>query len=214
MPRAIVDLVERHGHGDVVEFPLFQRDFARRLLAEADRFQAAGLNHTRPNSMNVKGAVLAEMGLRKLASRIMAEYFVPIARVFFPTWGGDVLNAHHSFIVQYGADADRSLDVHMDQSDVTVNAALGEEWTVGRRPCFTGARNSGREKTERVQLRVPVGRAIMHVGQHWHRALNIASGQRSNAIFWLRSDVRQRSAAETFVDTCEGDRGRWVRADL
>ena len=111
------------------------------------------------------------------------------------------------------ADDGRALSVHMDQSDVTVNAALGEEWTEGDL-VFTGARNSGREKTERVQLRVPVGRAIMHVGQHWHRALNIASGQRSNAIFWLRSDVRQRSAAETFVDTCEGDRGRLVRADL
>ena len=129
----------------IVDFPrrLFQRDLRFACLPRCRSLPGRG--HP-PHAATLDGR--QEGWAYKLASGTIPEYLSPCARcaLSFPTWGGDVLNSHRSFIVQHDSCACPSLG-----------------------PSCTSASTGIVRSTSQVD-----------------------SGQRSNAIFWLRSDVRQR----------------------
>jgi len=83
----------------------------------------------------------------------------------FPSWPVDQFDSHHAFVVDYQIGKDEELDYHMDESLVTLNICLGEEF-VGGDVYFNGIRGSGiAERAEMVEVSHSVGKAIMHVGQ-------------------------------------------------
>ena len=49
-----------------------------------------------------------------------------MARALWPVEGAS-FDDHHSFCVSYKPDEDRGLDMHTDNSDVTLNVCLGRE---------------------------------------------------------------------------------------
>jgi hypothetical protein len=116
------------------------------------------------------------------------------------------LDSHHAFSVQYATAAgkQRALDFHMDESTVTINACLGRNFTGGA-VFFNGVRDTESEASEKFdfQHRVGGGNAIIHVGQHWHGAHAITSGERHNVILWARASAARESPTERFAKKCQ-----------
>ena len=119
-------LVTQETH-DVYSFPLLNDEVCDRLCEEVEHFAASGLPARRPNSMNRYGLILNEIGLRPSLDALQREVW-PVARSLWPT-EGESFDNHHSFCVSYKPDEDRGLDMHTDDSDVTLNVCLGREFT-------------------------------------------------------------------------------------
>lgn len=120
----------------------------------------------------------------------------PISSLVFRDVGGDSLDYHHGFIVEYALDKDTSLDFHVDASDITLNVCLGNIFTGGEL-FFGGIRCSQCQQTpphqkEEFQIVHQPGHAILHRGKHRHSAQNIESGERLNLILWCMSSLYQK----------------------
>jgi len=107
-------------------FPCFKPEFCDLLLSEIDSAdtQRSNLGLDQPNGMNRYGMVLNQLGLEPLNSYMQQEFLQPLSRTLFPREGAN-LDDHHTFIVRYNADEDVGLDMHEDDSDVTLNVAWG-----------------------------------------------------------------------------------------
>ena len=81
--------------------------------------------------MNNYGTVLDCMGFAPLLQQMMTEWVVPLAAFYYPDVDGASMDRHHGFIVEYEIGKDKSLDLHVDGSDVTLNVCLGREFTGG-----------------------------------------------------------------------------------
>eukprot|EP00392_Amoebophrya_sp_AT5.2_P002224 g2229.t1 len=82
----------------------------------------------RPNGMNRYGIVLNQLGLEPFASYLQTNFVHPLAKELFPV-EGEGFDDHHCFCVRYSAESDAGLDMHEDDSDVTLNVCLGKEFT-------------------------------------------------------------------------------------
>ena len=87
--------------------------------------------------MNKYGLVLNQIGMLKLLTNFQQEYLYNISNVLYPEEASH-FTSHHSFIVSYAPDKDRSLDMHTDDSDVTWNICLGKEGFEGSGLTFCG----------------------------------------------------------------------------
>eukprot|EP00913_Durusdinium_trenchii_P025441 g23884.t2 len=120
-----------------VAFAASQQHDARARNSGKDQGPLPGID---PYSRNNYGLVLNEIGLKPVFSALLEDHLLGIAtRLFGPIelqdaftagsqgfehWGGDSLSAHHTFVVRYQPDEDRSLDMHVDECDVTFNFGL------------------------------------------------------------------------------------------
>ena len=105
-----------------------------------------------------------------------------MARLLFPTEGAQ-FSSHHSFMVQYRQGEDLGLDMHHDDSDVTLNVCLGREFT-GATLSFCGGFGLDGHRKHVHTYSHERGRAIIHLGSHRHGADDIASGERYCLIVW------------------------------
>jgi hypothetical protein len=182
-------------HPGVHAFDMLQPRFRADLLAELAFFEhwcgAHDFPLLRPNTMNNYGAVLDTFGFQAMLQRLMLEYVAPFAALFYRDVGGDSLDSHHGFVVEYKPGKDVALDFHVDTSDVTLNVCLGKEFTGGEL-YFRGVRCGVCQQTpalpaEELQVVHVPGRAILHQGRHRHGAHPIVGGERYNLILWCNS---------------------------
>ncbi|KAI4369023.1 hypothetical protein MLD38_017516 [Melastoma candidum] len=178
-------------------FKMFQRSTCQTLLSEVENFERwvhdANFRIMRPNTMNKYGAVLDDFGMEGMLSRMMDDFVRPIAKVLFPEVGGSTLDSHHGFVVEYGIDRDVELGFHVDDSEVTLNVCLGEQFSGGEL-FFRGVRcdkhiNSEAQSEEILDYCHVPGYAVLHRGRHRHGARATTSGRRVNLILWCRSSV-------------------------
>ena len=194
----------------VYSFPILSAEMCAKLHEEvvAGYMASSGLPDLRPNSMNKTGCVVNHIGLEGLIDVLSAFYLRPLAAFLYGKLGAQ-LDGHHSFCVTYSAAApggggggdgaaagfaaagDRSLDMHVDSSDVTLNIALGGEHS-GSALRFCGIRGAAAssdlwEHRHQVTLAHKPGTAIIHLGRHRHGADEITSGDRCNLICWLKN---------------------------
>ena len=104
----------------VFSFPLFTPTFCLALLRELENFEASGLPARRPNSMNNYGTIVNQIGLEGFMTKFQDDVSRPLSMVLFPDRGFEWLDNHHSFSVRYTAGEDLGLDMHTDDSHVTV----------------------------------------------------------------------------------------------
>ncbi len=81
-------------------------------------FEATDLTKLRPNSMNNYGLILNLIGLEHSFDALLKRYLKPVAAELFPEFGGRTIDHHHTFLVQYKVDKDRTLAMHSDDSEV------------------------------------------------------------------------------------------------
>jgi hypothetical protein len=184
----------------IYSFQLFTIEFCNQLVEEVERIQKSGINTNSPNTMNNFGVILDNFGMFKFLNSLM-HYVMRLTTLLFPNWGGDSLVDHHGFVVEYKIGKDEKLDYHMDSSDITLNVCLGKNFEGGSL-FFNGVRNQESEKKENFKFDHVPGKALLHVGQHWHGAKRITSGERYNMILWMMSRNFRASAAEHFLKKC------------
>ncbi|CAK9093365.1 2-oxoglutarate and iron-dependent oxygenase domain-containing protein ICU11 (Protein INCURVATA 11) [Durusdinium trenchii] len=187
----------------IVSFDCFTQEFCKMLLEEVLNYQASGLPSRPPNSMSNYGLVLNEIGLKPVFSALLEEHLLGIAtRLFGPIelqdaftagsqgfehWGGDSLSAHHTFVVRYQPDEDRSLDMHVDECDVTFNFGLtNSDDFRGSDLAFCGMLGSEEHRKHLHTYKHRCGRCVVHLGKRRHGALAISSGRRMSLIMWCR----------------------------
>lgn len=82
------------------------------------------------------------------------------------------------------ADEDKGLDMHTDDSDVTLNICLGREGFEASGLTFCGKMGKPDHRHFSHQYRHEIGRAVVHLGQQRHGADDITTGERNNLIIW------------------------------
>lgn len=177
--------------GGVYSFNVFNSNFITLFNEEIHNFYSiAEQEHIpirRPNSMNNYGVIINEIGLRPLITSFQQTYLWPVARYLFPIQASH-FDSHHSFIVRYSKNEDRHLDMHTDDSDVTFNVCLGENFT-GATLTFCGMFGKSNHRQYTHTYHHDVGRAILHLGNRRHGADDIQSGIRSNLIVWNHNEA-------------------------
>ncbi|EFH61502.1 oxidoreductase [Arabidopsis lyrata subsp. lyrata] len=181
----------------VFVFDMLQPSFCEMMLSEIDNFERwvgeTKFRIMRPNTMNKYGAVLDDFGLDTMLDKLMEGFIRPISKLFFSDVGGASLDSHHGFVVEYGKDRDVDLGFHVDDSEVTLNVCLGNQF-VGGELFFRGTRCEKHVNTAtKADLtfdydHIP-GQAVLHRGRHRHGARATTSGHRVNMLLWCRSSV-------------------------
>jgi hypothetical protein len=198
-------------HPGVYAFDMLTPRFCQELLEELDHFEAwmaqQDLPVIRPNTMNNYGAVLDTFGFEPMLDDLMRVCVSPFASIFYPEVGGDSLDGHHGFVVEYALGKDVDLGFHVDVSDVTLNVCLGERFRGGSL-FFHGVRCGLCQQTEPLPgesfdvEHVP-GRAVLHRGNHRHGANPILEGRRLNLILWcFSSRFARRQQSEHRREWC------------
>lgn len=138
--------------------------------------------------------LLNELGFDEgLLTPLRERYLSVIAGCFFPECGGATLDSHRAFIVSYGPEADRDLDLHYDNSEVTVNISLDDQFSDGE--LYIGHMFSDSQPVPKSSLpeycscQHKLCYGLFHRGQQMHGALPLSSGARHNLVIWMRSSV-------------------------
>lgn len=177
--------------------PVFAPESRAALLAELEALEAEAALGRRdldpPNSMNEHGVQLAQVGLGGLADALCAEVVQPLSAAF-PDLGPVALGDAHGFSVSYGRGRDTALGFHVDDSTLTLNLCLGEDFS-GADVVFEGVRcihhrQSGCRPDERIAWSPQPGEALLHLGPHRHLTRPIRTGRRTNLVIWCRDGAR------------------------
>lgn len=187
-------LVREVGPG-VFSMPLLTADFCLKLRRELHFIEHLAASEKRslcrPNSMNHDGLVLHEVGLEGLIDDLLEQVAVPLGKALFPQVGGDSLDHHHGFTVEYSPDRDRDLALHIDDAEMTINVCLGDSFEGGALrvlgPRCLAHADSPVEPNEAGEVDHLVGHALLHAGALRHLALPVTQGHRINLILWCRS---------------------------
>lgn len=202
-------------HPQIYTFPMVRLDFCEALIEEVKSFEcwceSKDLDKLRPNSMNNYGVILDTFGLENCLQTLMEEVVTPFARTLFADVGGNSLDQHHGFTVEYALGKDLELGFHVDASDVTLNVCLGSDFLGGDLyfrgiRCFVCQQTEARPEEEFAIPQVP-GRAILHRGKHRHGAKPVTEGERHNLILWCNSS---RYNASLEPDRCPS----WCQANV
>lgn len=170
----------------VFQCDMMQPEYCAMLAEEVQAFEDTDLPHLRPNSMNNYGVIVNHIGMKWMMDILVEKYMRRIGAVLFPDDGGATLDSQHSFVVKYAEDEDRSLDMHTDDSEVTLNLSLVDTFT-GAGLTFCGRADSTSHRKSSLVYEHRVGRAVFHAGVHRHGANRLESGVRLNLIVWARS---------------------------
>jgi len=172
----------------------FDPDWIRRVSEELSRVQdwtsTEDVRYSPPNSMHYAGFEVAPIGWGDLMNQLSAELVTQLAHRLFPDRDWPDLVDGHGFVAQYGEAADRSLGLHVDDSDVTMTLCLGTVFE-GSEIVFEGIRCPLHQQTqnteeERVIVAPVPGNALVHLGAHRHRVSSLLSGHRQSLILWAR----------------------------
>lgn len=177
---------------EVYRFPVFRKDFCRLLLEELEHIERSDCPKGRPNTMNTHGILLNEFGFdESLLNPLRENYLKPITSILFPSFGGHCLDSHKAFTVLYEANGDLALSCHFDNAEITLNIALGSDFSGGDL-YFLGMKDeNGATPPKKIQCQHFPGWGVLHRGYHMHGAEPITAGRRSNLIMWMRaSSVR------------------------
>ena len=183
-----------------------------RASAEAVKERSSELRRhlTPPNSMHYAGFRTQEVGWDASLMSLLGDRMAELACELFPEAMPGAPTGCHSFLVDYGPEADRDLSLHVDDSQVTFNLWLGGD-AEGTEVRFEGMRcvrhlQSGVDSGEAFGWIGRPGRALVHRGLHRHRTLPVYSGERQSLIFWLTHEpVRERwlGGESSFCPLCE-----------
>jgi len=187
----------------VFSFPLLTEGACTALVAELRAFEAADdLPKKRPNSMNRHGQVVNDAGMAPLVCGLLRQCIRPLAAALYGGGGADgafarTLDYHHAFAVRYRAGEDLSLDMHIDDAEVTLNVNLLADYAAagsgGLRFCGMQADRDRRRSALRISdgggdddgggggssgddavFKHQRGRAVLHLGKRRHGAEPIA----------------------------------------
>ncbi|KAJ4973866.1 hypothetical protein NE237_007040 [Protea cynaroides] len=196
----------------IYTFKMLQPSFCQLLLSEVKNFEKwvkkKKIRIMHPNIMTSYGVVLDDFGLETMLGKLMEDFICPISKVFFPEVGGFTLDSHHGYVVHYGKDWAVDEGLHMDDSEVTLNVCLGNQFSGGEQ--YFGGIRCNKHKNTRIEpeetldySHVP-GKAVLHHGRHRNGANATTSGHRINLLLWCRSSVFREMEYQKKISSCCG----------
>nr|AAH22762.1 Ogfod2 protein [Mus musculus] len=134
-----------------------------------------------------------ELGLDDpLVTPLRERFLLPLMALLYPDYGGGYLDSHRAFVVKYALGQDLDLGCHYDNAELTLNVALGKDFTGGAL-YFGGLFQAPAALKETLEVEHVVGSGILHRGGQLHGARPLCKGERWNLVVWLRaSAVRNR----------------------
>ena len=171
---------------DVYSLPLFRPTFCdeiRRYIQSISNLGDVSLH------MSTRPIDLDNIGLRWINDLLLNLVARPIAHHLYKDTecGGKDLDWRHGYVATYAANSDtrNRLVAHTDDSEVTLNIGLGENFQGGLLE-FSGLRGEGDQ--ELLGDYEPIkGRAVLHAGRHFHQVSRVIQGDRFALILWARS---------------------------
>ena len=120
-PEALQQILHEE-HPGIYSFDILKPEFCNQLLEEVMWFEdwctKQQVTIQRPNSMNNYGAILDDFGFDSFLNRLMTEYISPVSTLLFNDVGGNTLDEHHGFVVEYKMGNDVSLGFHGARSSL------------------------------------------------------------------------------------------------
>ncbi|CAG2246755.1 2-oxoglutarate and iron-dependent oxygenase domain-containing protein 2 [Mytilus edulis] len=204
------DVIEKIKNGPAEKcytLPVFTEEYCKLMMEELEHFENSDCPKARPNTMNNYGVtnfikikyrsiqVILNFQHINLVSRncprrilipLREKYLHSITAHLYPECGGDDLDSHKAFVVKYKMGEDLDLNFHYDNAEVTINVALGKDFTGGDL-YFGDMRTKHNAQTQYKEYQHVKYTGLLHRGQHMHGAKPIHSGERYNLIIWMRS---------------------------
>ncbi|CAH8383002.1 unnamed protein product [Eruca vesicaria subsp. sativa] len=179
----------------IYTFDMFKPQFCQMFIAEVENmekwFHYSKSSMMRPTTINRFGVVLDDFGLGSMLQKLLEDFISPISQFLFPEVCGTGLDSHHGYAIEYGKYRDTDVGFHVDDSEVTLNVCLGNQFT-GAELYFRGVRCDNHvtsEIKENYDYSQVSGQAVLHHGRHRHGARAITSGRLVNLIMWCRSST-------------------------
>lgn len=176
----------------------------REELQHAENWTRENTINAPVNSMNKRGITLEAVGLSTFCA-VLLRRISQLAQQKLIEFFADTLDHSHSFTVSYSTQAgeQKELNLHVDDSDVTLNICLNENGSdfAGGDILFAGLRcanclNTPCIAAENSQVKQTAAHALLHPGAMRHAAMPLASGARTNIIIWARSSSARAAAAQ------------------
>jgi hypothetical protein len=141
--------------------------------------------------MSRDGVMLDEVGFDALLDGLRERVAAPLGRALFAHVGGESLDHHHGFTVEYSPARVRDLSLPIDDAEVTLNVCLGDDFAGGAlavlgHRCLAHADTPPVDGEEAV-VEHAVGTALVHADALRHLAEPVTEGHRVNLIVWCRS---------------------------
>ncbi|XP_076917397.1 2-oxoglutarate and iron-dependent oxygenase domain-containing protein CP2-like [Bidens hawaiensis] len=162
-----------------------------------------------PNTVNKFGLCLDDFGMKDMLDMLFERFVKHIGAVLLPDVGGN-LDSHHGYIVQYGmGQQDVTEDIHVDDSEVTLNICLGYEFIGGQlffeSPMCEKHVHTNIHPEKIIEVNNSVGCARLYRGCHRHGARATTSGRRVNLVMWCRSSIFREAKKydKEFKDYCD-----------
>ncbi|XP_076925758.1 2-oxoglutarate and iron-dependent oxygenase domain-containing protein ICU11-like [Bidens hawaiensis] len=197
----------------VYMFKMLQPSFCHMLLHEVDHIEKwIHVSRTKimmPNTFNNFGLCLDDFGMKDMLDMLLSRFVKHICAVLFPDVGG-TLDSHHGYIVQYGmGKKDVIEDIHVDDSEVTLNICLGNEFTGGQlffeSPMCDKHVYTNIDPEKITEVNNLAGCSTLYRGCHRHGARATTSGRRVNLVMWCRSSLFRETKIydKVFKDYCD-----------
>jgi hypothetical protein len=188
----------------VYGFDLFTDDFCAKVVETLELFDKSGLPQQRPNSMNRYGTIVNNIGMSHFMDAVQKFITRPLALLLWPSSSSNNgnnsnkiqeanwLDSHHTFSIRYKPNEDLGLDMHTDDSEITMNVCLGKPGFQGAGLVFCGGLGESNHRIFKHKYVHKVGKCVMHRGRQRHGADDITSGERVNLVMWSRSLAYRR----------------------
>ena len=197
-----LDNIKEEASG-VYSFPLLQPSFCEQLRQEMINAQLYldSYNIKEQSAIQSNIAILDHANLGWLNDTLLELCVSPLSRILFPNETSKKdLDWRHGYVIGYKPnDIDNNnntsvshvsrskLNLHTDDSEVTINICIGSDYFQGGDIEMHGYRGQSHTSTVVTPIKPIIGRAILHAGRQLHKVLPVTSGERHMLIMWTRS---------------------------
>ena len=174
--------------------------FCKSILSNINEYEYNNkkcIDENKANSMHQMSITTDKLNLKKEIDYLVKIYLNKISSSLFPNRYFFKFDYQHSYIVRYSESGDNDLDFHVDDSLITFNVCLNDNFE-GSDIIFEGPRcpkhlDSYSDTKEIFKIKHRKGFAIVHDGKNRHRVEKILAGERINLIIWCQNNDEHKN---------------------
>ena len=145
-----------------------------------------------------------ELGIKNFVDTFAKDILEDVVNALFLNRSRVSFDSIHSYIVRYGAEYDRELGLHVDDSIVTMNLCLNDGFS-GSDLILNGTRCPIHMDTEILDnhetcIKQKKGFMTLHAGKNRHYVTPIESGERYNLIAWCQNNDEKNQWFEALTN--------------
>ena len=174
--------------------------FCNKIISNINEYEYKNtktIDELKANSMHQMSIPTDKLNLKKEIDDLVNIYLNKISSSLFPNRYFFKFDSQHSYIVHYLESGDNDLDFHVDDSVITFNLCLNDNFE-GSDIIFEGPRcpkhlDSFSDTKEILKIKHRKGFAIVHDGKNRHRVEKILAGERINLIIWCQNNDEHKN---------------------